>query len=157
MPTEAILAPVPADLLADAVSSGMTRVAFGSNAYEFFHGLTRDHGDERFRVLLYASHDAEASLEIRWEGLLEGWVRAEEAARDPAFEETLRSPLSRFDWSGSFEGGAWALYWIVDELPPLADPIPIGSLRCPTVGASRRRSSHTARPGSANPTRSGDT
>jgi hypothetical protein len=128
---EAILAPVPADLLQDALDSGYPRVAFGSMAWEFFRRLTDDHADEPLLVLLYASHADELALEVRWTGVFGGWRDAAEAERDPDFEKELRSPLARYDWAGNQEGGAWAVYWIVDGLRRLDDPIPLGDLRLP--------------------------
>jgi hypothetical protein len=61
---EAILAPVPADLLQDALDNGYNRVAFGSLAREFVRRLTADHGDDPLPVLLYASHADQFALEV---------------------------------------------------------------------------------------------
>jgi hypothetical protein len=67
---------------------------------------------------------------VSWGGTYIGWRDAGDAERDPDFEEALRSPLARHDWDGS-EAGAWAVYWLVDDLHRLAAPIPLGRLRIP--------------------------
>jgi hypothetical protein len=129
--TEAILAPVPADLLQDALDNGYTRVAFGSMAWEFFRRLTDEIGDEPLLVLLYASHEKELALEVTWAGEFAGWREAAQAERDPDFEQELRSPLARYDWLGNEQGGGWAVYWIVEGLHRLEDPMPLKQLRLP--------------------------
>jgi hypothetical protein len=134
MSGEAILAPVPADLLKDALDNGYTRAAFGSMAWDFFRRLTEEHGDDPLPVLLYGSHEEELALEVRWAGAFAGWRDAIEAQSDPQFEQELRSPLARYDWAGNEEGGAWAVYWIVDGLHELNEPIPLGKLRLPNGG-----------------------
>jgi hypothetical protein len=58
------------------------------------------------------------------------WRDASKAERDPEFVEQLRSPLARYDWSGS-EGGGWAVYWIVENLRRLDEPVRLDSLRLP--------------------------
>jgi hypothetical protein len=128
---EAILAPVPAELLQDALDNGFARVAFGSMAWDFFRRLSDEVGDGQPPVLLYASHEAEFALEVTWAGRFAGWRDAAEAEGDPDFEEQLRSPLARHDWLGNEHGGAWAIYWIVDGLHRLQQPIPLGDLRLP--------------------------
>jgi hypothetical protein len=50
MDGQAILAPVPADLLEDGLDQGYRRVAFGSMAWEFFRRLSDDVGDDPLPV-----------------------------------------------------------------------------------------------------------
>ena len=129
MVNEALLAPVPADLLEDAVANGLQLVAFGSMAWEFFQNLTADHACEPLDVLLYASHAGQFALGAEWGGTFLGWRDAIEAESDPSFERDLRSPLALADWSGNEEGGRWAVYWIVDNLRRLVHPIPFADLQ----------------------------
>jgi hypothetical protein len=46
----ALLAPVPADLLEDALAEGKTTVAFGSMAWDFFRRLTEEIGSEHLET-----------------------------------------------------------------------------------------------------------
>ena len=128
---EALLAPVPLDLLEDADEHGLRLVAFGSMAWEFFQHLTTDHPAEPLDVLIYASHAGEFTLEVAWAGTFLGWRDAIEAESDPTFEGELRSPLALSDWAGNEEGGRWAVYWIVDNLHRLERPIPFAELHLP--------------------------
>ncbi len=73
----------------------------------------------------------EAILAPAAAGTFVEWKDAADAQRDPGFEAALRSPLARYDWAGNEQGGAWAVYWIVDGLRRLDEPIPLGSLRLP--------------------------
>ncbi len=131
MADQSVLAPVPADLLQDALDEGFSRVAFGSMNWDFFRTLGDDCAGERVPVLLYASHDTEIALEAKWAAEFVEWRDASKAERDPEFVEQLRSPLARHDWSGS-GGGGWAVYWIVENLRRLDEPIRLGSLRLPS-------------------------
>ncbi|CAN5811761.1 hypothetical protein BH24CHL6_BH24CHL6_02850 [soil metagenome] len=94
MSDEAILAPVPADLLQDALDNGFARVAFGSMAWDFFRRLSDEVGDEQLPVLLYASHETEFALEVAWAGGFAGWRDAAEAEGDPDFKDRDASELA---------------------------------------------------------------
>jgi hypothetical protein len=82
MGTDAILAPVPAVLLNDALDNGFRRVAFGSMAWEFFRRLSNEVATDDLPVLLYASHEEEVALEATWGGRFAGWHDASEIGRE---------------------------------------------------------------------------
>lgn len=56
---EALRAPVPADLREDALKQGMTSVAFGSMARDFFRHVREELGGQPLIALIYGSHAGE--------------------------------------------------------------------------------------------------
>ena len=125
-----LLAPVPSDLLEDAIKEGKTTVAFGSMAWDFFRRLSDEVGDEPLPAFLYASWKEESALSVEWAATYIMWRDAIEAESDPAFAEQ-RSSLAGHDWEGNDEGGRWAVYWIVEGLSRLDKPIPLSEFRLP--------------------------
>lgn len=127
---DALLAPVPEVLLEDALQEGKTTVAFGSMAWDFFRRMTEEIGVERLPAFIYASNKDEFALAVEWTATYVGWLDAMEAEGDPAFVD-LRSSLAKFDWAGNEDGGRWAVYWIVEGLHKLDEPIPLSEFRLP--------------------------
>lgn len=125
-----LLAPVPSDLLEDALREGKTTVAFGSMAWDFFSRLSEEVGDDPLPAFLYASRKGEFALSVEWAATYVRWRDAIEAESDPSFTD-LRSALAGHDWEGNEDGGRWAVYWLVEGLRRLDEPIPLSDFRLP--------------------------
>lgn len=118
-PEIALLAPVPLIHLEDApgVIEEVGKVAFGSQAFQFFRELDLDRGGLAVETFIYASHAGVRDLSVTWHGLYVGHEENREPVR--------YRPPSTLEWDGK---NAWGTYWIVRDLERLTEPIPIAEL-----------------------------
>jgi hypothetical protein len=126
--TDALLAPVPINHLRSAVEAFMHRVAFGSDAYDTFHGVPKQIEAPGFRALLYPSYlydwGEEAEPFVRFEGRFGGWEAAERLE-----EEDLKSVRPGSVYASGNEEPHWALFWFVEDLRELPERIPLGRIQ----------------------------
>ena len=128
-PTLALLAPVPLRHLqsGEAVCHKKGRVAFGSRAWELFRKLDAERGGMAVEVLFYASHadirDSSASWRARY-------VRHVEGINGVHPDGRRYRPSSALDDTE----GHWAVFWEVEDLQLLKEPIPIAELRSWSTG-----------------------
>jgi hypothetical protein len=117
-PDIALLAPVPLVHLEDGVevSERKGKVAFGSMAWEFFKKLDEDRGGLAVETFIYASHADVRDLAVTWHARYIGHVTDVEPRR--------------FRPKSTLEGdkGGWGVYWLLEGLARLTEPIPIAEL-----------------------------
>jgi hypothetical protein len=122
--TQALLAPVPRPILVEAHELRMPRVAFGSNAFEFWLALVDADTLLELPVLLYESREGEdVAQDGRWTATFERWV-PEEVGRGRPEIVAMRPPVTDSDTR-------WGVYWIVRDLRPVDMPVPFRDLRQP--------------------------
>ena len=129
LPPVGLLAPVPAEHLADgvAVCDRHGKVAFGSRAWETFKSFENDPGPGA-PVLIYASHPVEhVGAQVTWMARYVGWVDSIGGAHPEG--ELYRPPSTQV---GDEDRTRWWFgFWEVSHLVHLPQDryIPIGQLR----------------------------
>ena len=115
----ALLAPVPSSIL-DSATKMPGRVAFGSNAYALFLKLEELRGKDDIDVYIYASHaGGMRDAEVSWYARYVGFVRSESGFH-PNPKHRPESTLTDTEA---------ALFWEVEDLKRLPQPIWIGKLK----------------------------
>lgn len=117
-PDIALLAPVPLVHLEDGVGvcERKGKVAFGSMAWEFFKKLDEDRAGLAIETFIYASHSGVRDLSVTWHARYSGHVTDVEPRR--------YRPKSTLEG----DKGGWGVYWLLEGLGRLAEPIPIAEL-----------------------------
>ena len=118
---EAIAAQLDSDNLP---SEHLPKVAFGSMDFEGFGEVEKLRGGKAIEIFIYASHakgDQPLNPEVTWRGLYVGYVGSRRG-RYPG--QSIYRPQST-----ATDTPTWAVFWEVQELEPLKQSIPIGSLR----------------------------
>jgi len=112
----ALLAPVPKEHLADAKKTvtTMSKVAFGSRAYDVFLKLEEERGDKSVDAYIYESYGNGAyDFRVSWHARYLGYVGAVNGAHPDGMKFR---PASTAQYAGDNEGGDWLLFWEVDHL-----------------------------------------
>lgn len=133
----AILAPVPEMHLISGLEAIATqldsddlppdhqpKVAFGSMDFEVLGEVEKLRVGKAIDVFIYASHakgDQPLNPEVTWRGVYVGYV-ASRRGRYPG--KSIYRPQST-----ATDAPTWAVFWEVQALEQLKQPIPIGSLR----------------------------
>lgn len=117
---EAIVAQLNSD---DLPPDHLPKVAFGSMGFELFGEVEKLRGGKAVEVFIYASHakgDQPLNPEVTWRGLYVGYVPSRRG-RYPG--RSICRPKST-----EADTPTWAVFWEVQELERLKQPIAIGSL-----------------------------
>lgn len=128
----AILAPVPEIHLASGLESIKIQIeadlkpklAFGSNAFQFFREVDQLRDGKSVDVFIYASHSQEEqslARTVTWRASYIGHVESRRG-RYPG-NTKYRSESTKTD------SPQWAVFWEVEDLEQLKTPIPIGTLQ----------------------------
>jgi hypothetical protein len=133
----ALLAPVPEKHLLSGLESISTqldskdlppdhqpKVAFGSMDFEVFGEVEKLRTGQAVEVFIYASQatgEQPLNPEVTWRGLYVGYVGSRRG-RYPG--KAICRPLTT-----ASDSPTWAVFWEVQALEPLKQPIPIGKLR----------------------------
>lgn len=127
-----ILAPVPATIMGSAKNTCAFegRVAFGSDAWDFFDKAKQDYG-EGIPVLIYPTHrygDPDRLCDpgfVPFRGIFLRTVRATKAGKHP--DPAVRPQVTI---SGPSTDSAWMIFWEASDLAqvPKSDRIAITSL-----------------------------
>ena len=118
---EAIAAQLDSDNLP---SEHLPKVAFGSMDFEGFGEVEKLRGGKAIEIFIYASHakgDQPLNPEVTWRGLYVGYVGSRRGCYPG---QSIYRPQST-----ATDTPTWAVFWEVQELEPLKQSIPIGSLR----------------------------
>ncbi len=118
---EAIKAQLDASNLAPA---HLPKVAFGSMEFELFSDLEKLRDGKAIEVFIYASDakgDQPLNPQVSWHGLYVGYVQSRRG-RYPG--QSIYRPKST-----ATDSPSWAVFWEVQALEQLKQPILIGSLR----------------------------
>ncbi|HEY9615457.1 MAG TPA: hypothetical protein V6C64_01360 [Microcoleaceae cyanobacterium] len=118
---EAIAAQLDAD---DLPPDHLPKVAFGSMEFELLGEAEKLRGGKAIEVFIYASHakgEQPLNPEVTWRGLYVGYVGSRRG-RYPG--KSIYRPQST-----ATDAPTWAVFWEVQELEQLKQPIPIGNLR----------------------------
>lgn len=130
-PEIALLAPVPLIHLEDGeyVAKHKGKVAYGSRAWEFFRKLDHERGELAVETFIYASHTDVRNLSITWHARYIGHVEGVNGLHP---EGRRYRPKSTLEWD---DEGYWAVFWEVEMLERLKDPVPIAELCSYETGA----------------------
>ena len=129
-----MLAPVPGEHLETGLNvvQQFGKVAFGSQLIKEFHTWWREYGDE-LPVLIYASKSGAPSKifvpgapTVRWQARLVGVEIGDKLGRYPGGDQ-FRPMTTKDDRAAS-------VFWVVRDLKPTQQPIPISKLRSATSG-----------------------
>lgn len=133
----AILAPVPEIHLIsgleaitaqensdDTTNVGLPKVAFGSMAFEILRKADELRKEQAVEVLIYAvdaEGDQPLNSEVRWRGRYIGHLPSR-SGRYPGKRQFRPE-------AAATEKPIWAVYWEIERLEKLKNPIPIASLQ----------------------------
>ena len=133
----AILAPVPESYLVsgleaiaaqldveEIISQGLPKVAFGSMAFETLRKADELRKEQRVEVLIYAT-DAAGDQPLN----PEVWWRARYIGHVPSRNGRYPGKAIFRPKAAAAERPTWAIYWEIQELEKLKDPIRIDSLQ----------------------------
>ncbi|WP_242541882.1 hypothetical protein [Leptolyngbya sp. Cla-17] len=118
---ESLVAQIDSD---DLPPDHVPKVAFGSMDFEVFGEAEKLRGGKAIEVFIYASHakgEQPLNPEVTWRGLYIGYVGSRRG-RYPG--KLICRPQST-----ATDPPTWAVFWEVQELEQLKQPIPIGGLR----------------------------
>lgn len=118
---EAIAAQLDAD---DLPPDQLPKVAFGSMDFELFGEIEKLRNGKAIEVFIHAADakgDQPLNPEVTWRGWYVGYV-ASRRGRYPG--KSIYRPAS-----AATDRPTWAIFWEVQELELLKQPIPIGQLR----------------------------
>lgn len=123
----ALLAPVPLVHVEDGaeVCARQGKVAFGSRAWQLFRELDALRHDRPVEVYIYASHSPETACDVTWRARYVRHVQSDGGAHPEGMR--FRPPSTGLHPSDNT--GHWAVFWEVEELERLPEPIAIGGLR----------------------------
>ena len=94
----------------------MSKVAFGSRAWEVFRELDAERNDAPVQVFIYASGDPDSErLEVSWQGRYIGHVQGKNGAHPDGLR--FRPPSTAKYPSDN--KGHWAVFWELDQLRQL--------------------------------------
>ena len=129
-----MLAPVPGEHLETGldVVRQFGKVAFGSRLLEELPTWWSEYGDD-LPVLIYASKSGAPSKifvpgppAVRWQARLVGVEIGDKNGLYPGGDQ-FRPRTTKDDWAAS-------VFWVVGDLRPIPQPIPINTLRSATTG-----------------------
>lgn len=110
--------------LDDLPSDHVPKVAFGSMDFEVFGAVEKLRGGKAIEVFIYASQakgEQPLNPEVTWRGLYVGYVPSRRG-RYPG--KAIYRPQST-----ATDTPTWAVFWELQALEVLKNPIPIGRLR----------------------------
>lgn len=135
-----ILAPVPAEHIEASIELARPPgfVAFGSRKFELFRQIDALRQNLPVPVFLYASHDYESarasSSVVTWRGMFIGSEETQTGAHSLGMEHRPETTAAY----ANDNAGHWAVFWHVQEILPLATPVPISRFRAYKGGGWRK-------------------